>query len=119
MINTGISALMLSLLPIHCRCRGLLLHEITLNNTQAFGTTSLGEGSALRIDLYLHNTQHLQKTEIHALSGIRVGTPNKRAAAGPSIRHGGYQDWLCHRICGGEFVSDNLLFIKQVSWNLS
>jgi hypothetical protein len=52
------------LLPIHCRCRRLLLQLITLNDTHThtLGRTPLDEGPARRRDLYLktHNIQTRQ-----------------------------------------------------------
>jgi len=38
--------------------------------------TSLNKWSARRIDLYLHNSQQTQETNIHALSGIRTRHPS-------------------------------------------
>jgi hypothetical protein len=66
-------------------CRGLL-HLIT------FGWTPLDEGSARRRGLCLHNTQHSQETNIHALGGIRTHNPSKRAAADLRLRPGGHRD---------------------------
>jgi len=42
------------------------------------------------------NTQYLQKTDIHALGGIRTHNPSKRAAADPRLRPRGLWDrhWL-------------------------
>ena len=51
-----------------------LLHLITP------GWTPLDEGSARRRGLCLHNTQHSQETNTHALGGIRTRNPSKRAA---------------------------------------
>jgi hypothetical protein len=48
-----LSFLVRSLLPIHCRCSGLLSHLITLKDTSARGRNSLDEGSVRRKDLYL------------------------------------------------------------------
>jgi hypothetical protein len=73
------------LLPTHYTCRGLL-HLIT------FGWTPLDEGSACRRGLCLHNIQHSQETNIHALSGIRTRNPSNRAAADQRLRPGGYRD---------------------------
>jgi len=67
-----------SFLHVHCRCRGLLLCLITLNdtlthtNTRTVRTTPLDEGSARRRDHYLYNTQYSQETNIHALGRIRT-----------------------------------------------
>jgi hypothetical protein len=43
------------LAPTHCRCRGLLLHLLTLGdtNTHLLNTTSVNEESARRKHLYL------------------------------------------------------------------
>jgi hypothetical protein len=40
-------------LPIHCRCRALLLPTITLNDTYAISRPSLDEWSARRRNLYV------------------------------------------------------------------
>jgi hypothetical protein len=45
---------------------------------------NLDEESAHRRDLYLHNTEHLQETDIHAPGGIRSCNPNKRST--PDVR---------------------------------
>ena len=63
-----LSLLLWPLLPTHCRCRGLLLHLITLNDTYTVGRTPLDEGSARRRDLYLatHNTHSRQTCTLPA-----------------------------------------------------
>jgi hypothetical protein len=53
------------LLPTQCRCRGLLLHLTTLKRTPLSGEL-FWVWSGATITLYLHNTQHSQKTNIHA-----------------------------------------------------
>jgi hypothetical protein len=63
------------LLPTHCRCRGLLLHLVTLKHTHTFGRTPLDEGPARRRDLYLTNTQHSQETDIHTTVGFEPTIP--------------------------------------------
>jgi hypothetical protein len=40
------------------------------------------------------NTQHSQKTDIHASGGIRTRNPSKRAAADPRLRPRGHWDRL-------------------------
>jgi hypothetical protein len=57
-----LSFLVWPLLPTHCRCRVLLLHFITLNDTLTLGTTPLDEGSARRRDLYL-TTHNIHKRQ--------------------------------------------------------
>ena len=51
-------------LPIHCRCRRLLLHVITLNDTHTHipGRTPLDEGSAHRRHVYL-TTHNIHKRQ--------------------------------------------------------
>jgi hypothetical protein len=77
-----LSFLVWPLLPTHCRCRGLLLHLITLNDTHTHihkHTHTLGrpldEGSARRNDLYLttHNT-HKNQTSMPP-SGFEPAIP--------------------------------------------
>ena len=53
---------------------------ITLRHT-TLGRTPLDEWSAQNKDLYLHNTQHWQETDIHASGRIRTHNSSKRAAA--------------------------------------
>ena len=59
---TSSSFLLWRLLPTHCRCKGLLLHLITLTDTH---THSVGlpwtRDRPLRRGLYLHNTQHSKR----------------------------------------------------------
>jgi hypothetical protein len=80
--------------PTHCRCRGLLLHLITVIDTHTLGRTTLDEGSARRRGLCLHNTQHSQERNIHAPSGIRTRNSSKRAAADLRLRPRGHWDRL-------------------------
>jgi hypothetical protein len=46
----------------YCRCRGLLLHLITITQTHTLGRTPLDEGSARRRDLYL-TTHNIHKRQ--------------------------------------------------------
>jgi hypothetical protein len=70
-------------LPTHCRCKGLLLHLITLSDTH---TTPLDRGSARRSD-YL--TKHSQETDSQAPSGIRTTrSPSKRSNHVTDMEHG-------------------------------
>jgi len=52
------------LLPTQCRCRGLLLHLTTLNRTP-LSRESCWVWWGAPTTLYLHNTQHSQKTNIY------------------------------------------------------
>ena len=56
-------------------------HTHTHTHTCTIGKTSLEKRSARRRDLYLHNTQHSQQTDIHVPGWIRTRNPSKRAAA--------------------------------------
>jgi len=47
-------------LPIHCGCRVLLLHLITLDETYTFGRTPLDKRSARHRGLYL-TTRNIHK----------------------------------------------------------
>jgi len=51
-------------LPTHCRCRGLLLHLITLSGTHILSRTPLDEWSVRHRDLYLptHNSHKRQSS---------------------------------------------------------
>ena len=78
-------------LPTHCRCRGLLLHPITHNDTYTLGRTALDERSDRRRDLYVHNRTFI-RDKLHDPRGTRTGNPRKRAAADPRLRPHGHQD---------------------------
>ena len=54
--------------------------------------TFLNELSARSRGHYQHNTQQTQQTNIHALSGIRIRDPSKRAAADLRLRPNGNRD---------------------------
>jgi hypothetical protein len=77
-------------LPTHCRCRGLLQHLITFNDTQTdihththISTHSVGLPSAKDrpVAETYDNTQHLQTDKHPCPGGIRTRNPSKRAAA--------------------------------------
>jgi hypothetical protein len=51
-LTSNLFLLILTFLPTHCGCRGLLVHLITLRHT-TLGRTPLDEVSALRRDFYL------------------------------------------------------------------
>jgi hypothetical protein len=53
----------------------------THTHIHTLGRTPLVEGLAHRSVLYLLNTKHRLKTDIHALGGIRIFCPSKQAAA--------------------------------------
>jgi len=72
------------LLPFHVSYRRSLLHLITHNDTYTLGRTPLDDVSTRCRDLYLHNTQHPAKRNIHARSGIRTRHPRKRTV--PDLR---------------------------------
>ena len=59
---------------------GLLIFQVSRSSSDTFGRTPLDEWLARRRDLY--NTQHSQKTDIHAPDRIRTRNPGKRAATG-------------------------------------
>jgi hypothetical protein len=52
------------------------------------GRTPLDEWSARRRDLYLTSTQHSQRTNIHALGGIRTRNLSRRAERSGAARSG-------------------------------
>ena len=58
------------------------------------GRTLLDEWSARRRDLYLHNTQHSQQTNIHVTGGIRTHNLSRTAASDPRLRPRGHWDRL-------------------------
>jgi hypothetical protein len=85
------------LLPTHCRCRGLLLHLITLNDTHThtLSRAPLDEGLA-HLRPLPDNTQHSQGTDIHVPGGIRTRNSSQCAAADPRLRPHGH--WNRRRI---------------------
>jgi hypothetical protein len=67
-------------LPTHCRCRGLLMHLVTLRHT-TLGRTPLGEGSAIAENYTWRNTT--LTTDRHPCPRrIRTRNPGKRSATG-------------------------------------
>jgi len=62
------------------------LHLITLNDFP------LDEGSARRIDFYLHKAQNLQEIDIHVPGWIRIHNLSKRADADSRLRPRGHRD---------------------------
>jgi cellulose synthase/poly-beta-1,6-N-acetylglucosamine synthase-like glycosyltransferase len=69
--------------PPHCRGFTITLRHLTR------GRNPLDEWSARRRDLYQHNTQHLQDTDIHAPGVFRTHNPSNLAAAGTHLRQRG------------------------------
>jgi hypothetical protein len=91
---------------------------ITLRHT-TLGRTPLDEWSARRKDRYLHNTQHSQKTDIHAPGGIRTLNPSKRAAVDPYLRPCGH--WDRHRSRGMHtwtLAVDENGYTLRLAWEL-
>jgi hypothetical protein len=74
----------LPLPPTYCRCKGLEFDLSTHTDTP--GRNPLDKGSARRTDLYLHNTQQSQQTDIHDPGGVRTRNLSKRAAAELRLR---------------------------------
>jgi hypothetical protein len=57
-----------------------------MTHTHTPGRANLDEGSARRRDLYLHNTETTQETDVHETGGARTRNPSKRAAADVHLR---------------------------------
>jgi hypothetical protein len=74
----------------------LLVFEVSWSNTTTRHRTPLGEWSIRRRDLYLHNTQHSQQTNIHAPGGIRTHNFSSRADEDLRLRPRGHWD---RRMC--------------------
>jgi hypothetical protein len=68
-------------------------HTIRHTHTHTPDRTPLNEWSARFRDRYLHSTQQLEETNIHALSGIRTRYPSNRVAADLCFRLHGHRDW--------------------------
>jgi hypothetical protein len=85
-------------LSTHCRCKGSLMHLITLSNTHTNkhrhtpGSIPLHEGSVRRRDSYL--TAYNNHKTAKLLIGFRTRNPSKWAAADPRLRRCGQWDWL-------------------------
>jgi hypothetical protein len=91
-----------------------------LDHTQRHTTVSrtpLDEWSARRRDLYLHNTQHSQQTDVHALGRIRTHNLIKRAAADPRRRPRGYRDRPLQRYVWLICFTALSLFVKVILEN--
>jgi hypothetical protein len=99
-IQGVLSSLVRFLLPTRCRCRRLLLHLATLNDTYIFGRILLHEGSARHRNLYLtrHNIQKRQ-TAIHP-AGSETRNPSKRANGDLHVLQRGH--WNRQEQGGGE-----------------
>ena len=81
------SFLFWSLLPTHCRCRGLLLYLVTLNDTHThIRCASSGRVISPSQRPLSDNIQHSQETSIHAPGGFRTRNPSKRAAGNLRFR---------------------------------
>jgi len=59
--------------------------SLSHTHTQTHGRTPLDERSARRRGYYLHNTQQIQETNTHSLSGIRTRDPSNQAAWPPGL----------------------------------
>jgi len=82
--------------PNHFKCKGLLLHLITLIDTHRHTHTHthiLYKRSACLRGLYM-TTQHSQETDIHASGGVRTHNPSKWETADPRLRLCDHWDWL-------------------------
>jgi hypothetical protein len=73
--NSYIFFLVWHLLPTHCRCRELLFHLFTHNDTYRHGRTPLDEGSARRRGLYLYNTQLFTRNTSMPPTGFEPAIP--------------------------------------------
>jgi hypothetical protein len=72
---------------------GLPFWGFLITHIQTHGRTPLDEWSARRRDLYLHRTtQHINTTNIHALSGIRTSDPSNQAGADHRLRPRDHSD---------------------------
>ena len=94
--------LVLHVLPTHCRCRGLLLYLITLNDTHTHTHTHAHAHTPGRTtwttDRPVTKTFMRQYTtcirDIHALCGIRIRNPRKGATTYQRLRPRSQQDRL-------------------------
>jgi len=77
------------------------------------GRTPLYERSARRRDLYLHNTQHSQQTNIHASGGIQTHDLSRRAAADLRLRPRGHWDRHTTKLPTSKMESFLLVSLSQ------
>ena len=79
-------------LPTHCRCTGLLLHLITLNDTYTLFSRTLWtrDRPVAEASTWQHTT--FTRDLIHDPGGIRTRNRSKQAAADPRLRPRGHQD---------------------------
>jgi hypothetical protein len=92
--------------PMHIACR-LSLDSIFYSSTAVVGLALMNEDSGLHSDSshsvgffwtsdrpvaenYIRQTQHLQKTSIHAYTGTRTRNPTRRAIVDPSLTERGH-----------------------------
>jgi len=66
----------------------------TIRHTYTTSMTPLHEWSARSKGCAIHNTQHTQQTNIHALSRFRTHNPSYRAASDVRLRPHGHRDRL-------------------------
>jgi hypothetical protein len=71
-----------TLLPTHCRCRGLLLHLITLSatHTQTFGRVPLDNGSVCSRNIYPYLILTSHETQNYIPIGNRTRNPTITAS---------------------------------------
>jgi hypothetical protein len=62
--------------------------------TYTCGRTPLNEWSALRRERYIHTTQQIEQTNIHAPSRIRTRDPSNQVASDLRLRPHGHRDRL-------------------------
>jgi hypothetical protein len=85
----ALSFLIRPLLPTHCRCRGLLWHLVTLNDTHTHThkhsrLDSPGREIGLSQTPLRNNTQHSQQTDIHAPGRISNTESQKASSRRPT-----------------------------------
>ena len=105
------------LVPTHCRCRGLLLHLLTLGdtNTHLLDTTSVNEESARRKHLYLTTHTH---THTHTQHSQQRQSSRQRDSKRHSQQSIGRQPTPLTRRPPGSGEYFRLEFEKLVIWSL-
>jgi len=73
--NILFSFLVWPLLPTQCRCRGILLHLITLSDMRTFGRITLDKGLAHCRELYLARHDTCKRQTTMPLAGFEPATP--------------------------------------------
>ena len=87
--------------------QGLLIHDVSRSHTTTHHSQQDSSGRVISSSQrpLPYNTQHLQKTDIHAPGGIRTQNPSRTAAAYPRLRPRGH--WDRPQVYIGQYNNNN------------